>query len=50
VYIKVLIAKNTIDEHVWEIINNKKQVSEYLEDGKVPASLQAEMLKILKGL
>lgn len=37
VYIKLLVAKNTIDENVWEIIDRKRQLSEYLVDNKTEA-------------
>ena len=33
VYIKVLVAEDTIDEHVWDIVNNKKDLADYLIDG-----------------
>ncbi len=36
VYIKVLLTKDTIDEHVWEIITTKKEISDYLIDDIKP--------------
>lgn len=33
VYIRVLVAEDTIDEHVWDIVNNKKDLADYLIDG-----------------
>ena len=53
VYIKVLLTKDTIDEHVWEIIDRKKQISDYLVDGvdnELSEDLRNEMLKIIRNL
>ena len=27
------MAEDTIDEHVWDIVNNKKDLADYLIDG-----------------
>ena len=53
VYIKVLLTKDTIDERVWEIVDKKKQISDYLVDGienELSNDLRDEMLKIIKSL
>lgn len=53
VYIKVLLTKDTIDEHVWDIIDRKKQISDYLVDGvdnEISDDLRNEMLKIIRNL
>lgn len=42
-----LICSNTIDERVWNIINNKKDMSDYMIDGKVN---DIETLKTLLGV
>jgi len=34
-FIKVLSCQDTMDERVWELINTKKDMGEYLVDGKV---------------
>lgn len=36
VYVKVLITKDTIDEHVWDIITTKKEIADYLVDNIMP--------------
>lgn len=48
--INVLMCKDTIDEHIWSIINRKKDLSEYMVDGKENAlsqSLQQDMINII---
>ena len=48
--INVLMCKDTIDEHIWSIINKKKDLSEYMVDGKENAlsqSLQQDMINII---
>lgn len=48
--IKVLCAVDTIDERIWNILETKKDLSDYLIDGKensVSSSLQNEMKNIL---
>jgi len=50
-YIKVLVCKETIDERVQEIVSTKKDLGEYLVDGKDSSSLstglQDELRKII---
>ena len=48
--INVLMCKDTIDEHIWSIINRKKDLSEYMVDGKENAlsqSLRQDMINII---
>jgi len=52
-FIKVLCCVDTIDERVWEIVENKKELSEYLVDGvenTLSDNLQNEMKSILRNL
>ena len=44
-----LIAKDTIDERVWALVNDKKLMSDYIIDDKNPAS-ENEKLRYLLGL
>ena len=50
-FIKVLICSETIDERVWQIVETKKELGEYLVDGKetdfATTSLQDELRKII---
>lgn len=50
VYIKVLAAKDTIDEHVWDIVNHKKDLSDYIIDGKMNNEFANELRSIIKKL
>lgn len=50
VYIKVLACKNTIDERVKEIIENKKDLSLYLVDGVENTKFIDELKDIILGL
>ena len=43
-----LLAKDTIDERIWELINDKKQMSDYILDGEV--NTESENLKYLLGI
>ena len=43
-----LIAKDTIDERVWELVNDKKQMSDYILDGEVYN--EADSLRYLLGV
>ena len=43
-----LIAKDTIDERVWELVNDKKQMSDYILDGEVYN--EADNLRYLLGV
>lgn len=52
-YIRILGCAGTIDERVWEIINNKKEAGDYLVDGvenSVSDNLKSEMQKIIYDL
>lgn len=52
-YIKVLEAKDTIDERIHQIIDTKQELSDYLVDGKelkVSDSLKKELEKIISEL
>ena len=53
-YVKVLVCKETIDERVQEIVATKKDLSEYLVDGKedstLSSGLQNELRNIILGL
>jgi SWI/SNF-related matrix-associated actin-dependent regulator 1 of chromatin subfamily A len=51
--IKVLGCAETIDDRVWEIVEAKKDLADYMIDGKeneLSASLQNEMRRILREL
>lgn len=50
VYIKVLACANTIDERVIEIIQNKKELSEYLVDGVENSKFTDELRSIITSL
>lgn len=47
--IRVLGCADTIDEHVWEIINEKKDTQDYLVDGKPSPSMLNDMKRIILG-
>lgn len=47
--IRVLGCENTIDEHVWEIINEKKDTLDYLVDGKPSPSMLQDLKRIVLG-
>ena len=52
-YIKVLEAKNTIDERIHQIIDTKRDLSDYLVDGKelkISDSLKKDLEKIIAEL
>ena len=50
-FIKVLTCSETIDERVWQLVETKKDLGEYLVDGKefdtISGSLQDELRKII---
>ena len=49
-FIKVLIAKDTVDERVWEIVETKRDLGKYLVDGIQPeAGLFNQLKNILFG-
>lgn len=49
-FIKVLADVDTIDEKVWRIINEKKDLGDYLVDGKISENLKTKMREILQSL
>ena len=49
-YIKVLADIDTIDEKVWQVINDKKDLGDYLVDGKMSDNLKTKMQAILRDL
>lgn len=53
-FIKVLLCKDTIDERVWKIIETKRDLADYLVDGKetqqMQESLAHEMRSIISDL
>lgn len=49
-YIRVLGCANTIDERVWEIVNNKKDTSDYLVDGIPSAAMMNDLKSIIYDL
>lgn len=50
VFIKVLVCNDTIDERVQEIIENKKDLSDYLVDGKINDSFKSALKDIINTL
>ena len=44
-----LLCKDTIDERIWEIVNKKGMMSDYMVDGKVDGMHKAELLSYLIG-
>ena len=48
--IRVLGDANTIDERVWEIVNNKKRTADYLVDGKPSAAMTKDLKDIIMSL
>ena len=52
-YIKVLCEADTIDEHIWEIIETKKELGDYLVDGKdskYSNDFRTELLSVIRNL
>lgn len=53
-FIKVLSCEDTIDDRVWQIVETKKELGEYLVDGRgegtLSASLRDELINILTNL
>ena len=53
-FIKVLVCNDTIDERVWQIVETKKELGEYLVDGKETGTMsigfQDELRKIISEL
>lgn len=50
VYIKVLACADTIDERVWDIVETKRELSDYLVDGKSNERFDEELRKIIMEL
>ena len=50
VFIKVLLGADTIDERVWEVVNNKKDLADYLIDGKENPTFTAMLKNIISEL
>ena len=50
VFIKVLLANDTIDQRVWEVVNNKKDLADYLIDGKENSAFMSELRDIITKL
>lgn len=50
VFIKVLLANDTIDQRVWEVVNNKKDLADYLIDGKESPAFMSELRDIITKL
>ena len=50
VFIKVLLANDTIDQLVWEVVNNKKDLADYLIDGKENPAFMSELRDIITKL
>lgn len=44
-----LLCKDTIDERIWKIVNDKGLMSDYMVDGKVDGLKKAELLDFLIG-
>ena len=52
-FVTVLACVDTIDERVWEIINTKKDISDYVVDGvenSLSSRFQDELMSIIAGL
>lgn len=50
VFITVLVAKDTIDERVWDVVNNKKDLADYLVDGKASSNFTSVLRDIIRGI
>lgn len=44
-----LLCKDTIDERIWELVNKKGMMSDYMVDGKLSGMHKAELLQYLIG-
>ena len=47
VFIKILLCKDTIDERVRDIVEEKQDLSDYLIDGKLSSNLASKLKKVL---
>ena len=50
VFIYYLITKDTIDEHVDEVVNDKSLVVDYLVDGQVPKNAVEKLKQLITDL
>lgn len=53
IFVKVLVCKETIDERVQDIVENKRELADYLIDGKenaISESMREELFNIIKSL
>ena len=50
VYIKILIGKNTVDERIREIVETKRELSDYLIDNKAKSGFIKDFESIIKSL
>lgn len=50
VFIYYLVCKDTIDEKVSSIVNNKQAISEYIVDDRIPPKLTEQLYKIIVDL
>lgn len=49
-FIKVLICKDTIDERVWSIVEIKRDLADYLIDGKETQQIQESLTRELRSI
>lgn len=49
-FITVLACKDSVDERVMEIVETKKELGDFLVDGKVSDSFRDELLSIVRGI
>ena len=47
IFIKILLCKDTIDERVKEIVEEKQDLSDYIIDGKLSNNLASKLKKVL---
>ncbi len=48
-FVTVLACEDSVDERVMEIVETKKELGDFLVDGKVSDSFRDELLSIVKG-
>jgi SNF2 family DNA or RNA helicase len=49
-YIKILVCKDTVDERISQIVDTKRDLGDYIMDGQMSDSLQAELTEIIRAL
>lgn len=49
-FIKVLICKDTIDERVWKIVETKRDLADYLVDGKETQQMQESLTREMRSI